>query len=159
MARLAVMREHARLGSRILLVTAFLLALGACAPLPPGEPAEFERTRTFDVNPAEAWARILEFMAAKGIQLKALERESGVIYAEELMTRDERLADCGRGRSWTPLDQTALTMNVYVRHNGTGSKVTVNTRYKQMYSSGLDQRFVLCNSTGALEEELFAALQ
>jgi hypothetical protein len=136
-----------------------LLALLACAPLPPTQPPDFQRTRTVALAPDAAWARILEVMADKRIQLKAVERESGVIYAEELIARDPRLADCGRGRSWTALDQTALTLNVFVRENGGGSKVTINTSFKQMYSSGLDQRFVLCHSTGALEEEIFAALR
>jgi hypothetical protein len=135
------------------------LAIAACAPIPPVETPGIQRTRSFALAPDAAWARILEVMADKRIQLKAVDRESGVIYGEELIPRDPRLADCGRGRSWTALDQTALTLNVFVRENGGGSKVTVNTSYKQMYSSGLDQRFVLCQSTGALEEEIFAALR
>jgi hypothetical protein len=135
------------------------LAVCACAPIPPAAAPDIQRTRTFALAPDAAWARLLEVMADQRLQLKAVERESGVIYAEELIARDPRLADCGRGRSWTPLDQTALTLNVFVRENGSGSKVTINTSFKQMYSSGIDQRFVLCHSTGALEEEIFAALR
>ena len=151
------MRIQQRL--RSLLFPLLAVTALACAPLPPAVAPDFQRTRSFDLEPPEAWTRILEVMARKGIQLKAIERESGVIYGEELIPRDPRLADCGRGRSWSPLDTTALTLNVFVRRNGSGSKITVNTKYKQMYSSGLDQRFVLCHSTGVLEDEIFAALQ
>jgi hypothetical protein len=47
---------------------------------------------------------------------------------------------------------------VFVRPEGGGSRVTVNSRFTQMYASGLDARPVLCNSTGALEGKIFAAL-
>jgi hypothetical protein len=135
------------------------LLLAACAPLPPEERPGPERTRTVALGFDETWRRVLDSVADEGIPLKEVARESGVLYAEGLIPRNPALADCGRGRSWSALPQTALAVNVFVRPDGSGTRVTVNARYTQMYASGLDQRFVLCRSTGALEERIFAALR
>jgi hypothetical protein len=134
-----------------------LLAL-ACAPTAPVSRPNFERTRQVALAPDDAWRRILEFLASEGILIRSVDRASGVLYAEQLMDRDPSLADCGSGGSWRALPQTALSLNVFVRPNGSGSRVTVNSRFTQMYASGIDARPVLCFSTGALEGRIFGAL-
>jgi len=143
---------------RTALAALAVLLLAACAPNGPQSHPSFERTRQVALSPDDVWRRTLDFLAAEGILIRSADRTSGVLYAEQLMDRDPSLADCGSGGSWRALPQTALSLNVFVRAEGGSTRVTVNTRFTQMYSSGMDARPVLCVSTGALEGKLFAAL-
>ncbi len=142
-------------------MTAALLvaALVGCTPLPPTATADFKQTRQVEIDFDGAWQRIIDQLANEPIPIKALERSSGVIYAQGLVPSDSGMADCGRGRGWKAIDQTAVNLNVFVRQAPTATAITINARFTQVYVSGPDSRVILCVSKGTLEERIFDSLR
>lgn len=115
----------------------YALALGACyKPVPPGAAV------THDVTPVTAsfgrtWDAVIDVFAAKNIPIKAMERASGFISAEQasipLQTREEAdyaltLADCGSVGRIQLIPATA-TYNVVVRGDSARSTVNVSVKY------------------------------
>jgi hypothetical protein len=138
-----------------------LIALGLAGCVGPRGPTHsyYIESETIIQRPVDdTWEQLIDWLADQPLQIKGLERESGVLYAEGLLAPELGWADCGGSGSWYPLDLLA-TLNVFVRPTPEGARVTVDARFARLYGSGGDRRLVQCVSTGRLEAATLAALR
>jgi hypothetical protein len=130
------------------------ICLMSCAT--PPKQAIFDKTKTFDMSKDAVWEDLLSFFTSNNIQIKTIEKDSGVIYAERSGV-DATMADCGD----VPLAVEVLrsgTLNVFVRSVGSKTQVTVNSDFKvtRMFDN---QTYVQpCNSTGLLEKSILESI-
>lgn len=130
---------------------------------------QVNNVRQYPVSKDVLWDRVIRYFATSNIQVKTVAKDSGVIYAERLITgsvptewsargRIGDLADCGKDFMAIPAAQ-AMQFNVYVRELGAGlSSATVTVTYVESYQ-GMNTMYgyyepppaVNCNSTGVLE--------
>ncbi len=62
---------------------------------------QFEKSRTYSASPDQVWEGVMQYFTANNIQIKTLERESGVVYAE--MVYPNQLGACAIGCfCWAP---------------------------------------------------------
>ncbi|MGH2343511.1 hypothetical protein ACRC7T_18755 [Segnochrobactraceae bacterium EtOH-i3] len=138
------------------LAVASVIALAACAS-PPKETV-FDKSNTFAVSKDVAWERLIMFFTENNIQVRTIEKDSGVIYAEKTGF-DNGYADCGTNMLAPDLSRTA-TFNVFVRPVGGGkTQVTVNSEYK--VTRQFDGKFFVneCKSTGLLESRILTTIR
>lgn len=133
-----------------------LLGAGCVGPSGPVVSYAVERERVAAGSFGDVWDALLDTLSDSPLQIRGIDRQSGVLYAEGLIDPALGWADCGRPGWWHPQDQIAI-VNVYVRDAAPGTRVLVNARFQRLYSSGGDRRLVQCTSTGALERDLLAA--
>jgi hypothetical protein len=148
--------------------TAVLAAftLSACTPSLP-EVFNIKKFEVIDSPQELVWDRLIRHFAVNNIQIKTIDRLSGVVYAEKQFATPTiewegrgkigELADCGKSYTEIPfLDQ--LEMNVYVKALGAKTEVTVTTSFKQVFQPGGLRAQADCNSTGRLEREILDAM-
>jgi hypothetical protein len=124
------------------------LLLTACVPTPPTPPPPRPGTAV-NASFSKAWDATIDQFAERTIQIKTLDRSSGLIIAESQPVgasfRTE-LADCGTVNH-QPIMATAATWNVLVRGDSTRTTVKATVRFVPALSSGL------CYSRGVWETE------
>ena len=121
----------------ILLSLAALLYIGTsgCAfYAPPATPAP--RTATpVGASFATTWDALIDVFAERHIQIRAVDRASGVLVAEPLLLRDspDSAADCGRGKFLTLTPRaTDAVWNVLVRGDSSTSTVKASVRFSRV---------------------------
>lgn len=127
-------------------------------------PAEysFEKTRTYNQSKNKTWEKLMEYFTDNGVPIKNIEKDSGIIYAENIYGgQDTNLyADCGQ-HGLTQLTSSKFEMNVFVKSVGASkSKATANlkvTGAKQF--GGHPPIIVQCSSKGIIEERILEALK
>lgn len=139
---------------QIMAALAALFAVTSCAT-PPKETA-INNSRTYSISKDEAWERLLTFFTGNNIQIKTIEKDSGVIYAERAIV-DTSMADCGQRPFAQELGRTA-TMNVFVRAVSAGTQVTVNTSFSVNRRFDNQTWTDQCSSTGSLETQVLASV-
>ena len=126
------------------------LSLSACAT--PPKKIAFEKSRSYSLSKDAAWERLLGFFTSNNIQIKTIEKDSGVIYAERTLS-DASMADCGQNALAGEIGRP-VTLNVFVRQVGEKTDVTVNTDFKVIRifdgATWSDQ----CHSRGVLERSV-----
>lgn len=138
-------------------LAAALCALGsACAPTATApQLTVFEKTRTYAKPKDQAWAAVLAYFTRNNISVKVLEKDSGVIYAENASFATD-LADCGQSRA---LEISRLaSLNVFVRPTGGGTEVSVNTKFSLVRTMEGQTWNVECFSRGILEREILDSI-
>ncbi len=128
--------------------------LSACAT-PPKE-VQFVKARSFAMSKDAVWDSVLHYFTANSIQIKTIEKDSGVIYAER-SRYDASMADCGE----VPLSQEVsriATLNVFVRPAGNLVQVTVNTDFNVVRVFDNQSWTDRCFSTGVLEGQILSAI-
>jgi hypothetical protein len=156
---------------RLIAVAAFAVVLAGCVT--PAQTFTFERSREYSASKDVVWERLMRYFATNSIQIKTLEKASGVVYAERQFSGNapvewsERgrigdLADCGKDFMAIP-EMHAMTLNVFVRDlPGGRSSATVNVLFHETYAdaSGWGDRPAprQCNSTGEMERRVLDEL-
>lgn len=132
---------------KFITLPAILFLLAACATAP--QQTAFANSRFYDMPFDEAWEGVISFFTANGIQIRTIEKASGLIYAEQALS-DPAFADCGSGG--LAIDIENLTsFNIFVREDGGRTSVTVNADFKIIREFDRRRITVQCLSTGTLE--------
>jgi hypothetical protein len=127
--------------------------------MPPHEHA-VDNSRVFSRDFEGTWTSVIQFFTTHNIQIKTIEKASGVIYAERSYAASSDAApyaDCGSAGLWVVLS-TSVQFNVFVIKDGVSTKVTVNTTFKQQRQFQSTVMTVECTSTGGLEQQVLSAL-
>ena len=130
-------------------------ALSACVAGP--KPTQFENSRIYPMSIDDVWPSIIEFLARYSMQIKTIEKDSGIIYAERTQA-GEGFADCGTTILAVEVGRPA-TVNIFVRANGAATEVTVNTVFT--VARAFDGRVFsdACLSTGVLETAILDSIR
>ena len=150
----------------VALITSVFLT--ACETLPIIQ-HPVETQRDFDASKERVWAGLMVYFTTAGIQIKTIEKASGIIYAEQIAAGRDRSVDtlmhCGFYLE-IPVE-SVIGFNVFVRSGPQLTTVSVNTSFFRTWLSypspnigHPDRRFGnyqhqtkrSCTSTGALEQ-------
>lgn len=136
--------------SQPILMTVFLCS---CATAPVQHRVESQRN--FDAPPEKVWAGLMDYFTSNNIQIKTIEKDSGVIYAEQLYigqdTAVDHIADCGKYTLEIP-EQTNVSFNVFVREEKPVT-VNVNASFSRVWRFGnYPPTKRSCTSKGTLEK-------
>ena len=152
---------------RKLILSLLILFIGCsfigCGSLPKVYSVDSERE--FNAPLDIIWEGVIDFFTGYSIPIKTIEKDSGLIYAENqyspslaMASQDPSAfygwADCGKiGLFAKPLG-TSLSLNIFVRDHDQENQTTVsiNVVFSGIAPKGLS---VPCNSTGKLEEAIF----
>jgi predicted small lipoprotein YifL len=137
-----------------------LAALAACGQYVPPAPAAPRSGTTVNAPFAKTWEATVDVFAERNIQIKTIDRASGIIAAEpqSLTTiAADSLADCGHSSTGGALQDRmarteSATWNVLVR--GDSTKATVKATVRFAFVSGLNGQTYECSSTGRWEKAL-----
>lgn len=133
----------------------FVIGLVGCATAP--VPTDFDNNRVFSKSKDEVWTKLVAFFATNNIQIKTIEKDSGVIYAER-SAFDEAIADCGSAGLMQYVSSVAA-FNVLVIPQGGLTSVTVTSDYKVSRVGAYNTMTVTeCLSTGVLERRILDAI-
>lgn len=134
---------------------ALLSVLSSCAT--PPKVSQFEKSRTYALSKDVVWERLLGFFTANSIQIKTIEKDSGVIYAERAMA-DGSMVDCGQPGLAIEVGRPG-SLNVFVRSVGSSTEVTVNTQFTSLRQFDAQTFTTPCHSTGALEKQILDSIK
>ena len=145
-------------------LTLMALAVASCVSTP-DTPNVYvvANQRTYERPYDNVWRHLMGFFAEGRLQIKTVEKASGIVYAENLTYREDAFADCGDpGRAEDVVGGSAA-LNVFVeppRQGTTTTRVIVNTKFTQRREDhDLSRTTVDCNSTGVLENALLDHLE
>jgi hypothetical protein len=135
-----------------------MLALAACAPKPPGEPAPGEAAVVAAPFGA-TWDAVIDVMASQNIPISTMERASGFVATTSLSVGPEgkAWADCGYNGIAHPVPAQA-TYNVRVRELRDSSTVQVTVRWSTGGTSSFDP-VRECSTTGIWEKQFAEAVK
>lgn len=136
------------------LMTLSAATLTSCAT--PPKKVNFDNSRTYASSKDAVWEAVISFFTKNNIQIKTIEKDSGVLYAERSSV-DESMADCG-DFPLAPEIERSGTLNVFVRHLQSGTEVTVNTEFKDVRIFDNKTFTNSCNSTGLLEKNILDSI-
>lgn len=136
----------------LFLPISFFLFSCATAPVK----TEFNNTRQYSLSKDAAWEKVIEYFASNNIQIKTLEKESGIIAAEPGTVPSEFL-NCGKPGLAIPRNSFGVA-NVFVKSTGSSSTVTVNASYKQTREIDRRRFNVDCFSTGVFEQNVLDSI-
>ena len=141
---------------------AIVIALPVAGCYTPPTQRDVEHSRAFSASYDVVWAGIIKQFSSSNIQIKTIEKASGIIYAERsiLGLGYKEFADCGNPGLLAPGPVTA-SFNVFVqREEGDEPRirVTVNSSYSQMLRWENAVKYVDCVSTGALEAKILDSI-
>ena len=146
-----------------LLSLPIIFLITACVTLP--TEYSFKAQRTFNTSSDIVWSALMQFFTENNIQIKTIEKDSGVIYAERIYSStagnqssiSDAWFDCGNSDMETPVSST-LSLNVFVRDDLKldNTNTSINVAFSQKWHSHWtgDYRMVQCNSTGVLEHTI-----
>lgn len=140
---------------RVFAALAVGAALTGCGT--PPKSYSFDRSKTYPISKDEAWERLLGYFTSNNIQIKTIEKDSGVIYAERAVV-DAAIADCGDGGLAVDVARSG-GLNVFVRSiSARETQVSVNSDYK--ITRMFDGQVIIgqCNSTGFLERQILSSV-
>lgn len=132
---------------RLATIVASALVMAGCATAPGVHTVQ--NTRTYQMPYDQAWENVVSFFASRNIQIKNIAKDSGVIYAESARF-DDSMADCGKPGLFQIVGRKA-NFNVFVKHAGNGTQVSVNTDFSETRRFENNVVTVQCNSYGTLE--------
>lgn len=130
--------------------------LAGCAT--PPKHYSVDTSRTYSASYEQVWSRLIVFLAQRNIPLKAIAKDSGVIYAEALRF-DEGQADCGGAGMLKPIARLAR-FNVLVQPADGQQLVSVNINFTETRYSSFDYSThqVECRSKGVIEKDILNAI-
>ena len=142
---------------------AALAVLSGCATAP--AVYQFDNSDVMDADFAETWESTIDYFSSRNIQIRTIERDSGLIYAERMYaggydSATGGYADCGSQPMYTPT-RSSISFNVFVRSvDEESTRVTVTTSFSQTLVMGSYPPIqVECNSTGLLETSVLRAIK
>jgi len=138
------------------IATVLLAAFIASCATPPKQ-TSFDNSQTYDLSKDRVWESLLSFFTSNNIQIKTIEKDSGVIYAERSSV-DRSMADCGEVPLAAEIARSG-TLNVFVRPVGARTQVTVNSEFKVIRMFDNQTFTAPCNSTGLLERSILESIK
>ena len=152
-----------RAATGILMAAALLSACTAVAPA-----FDVDRERRIAASERLVWEGLMDYMTRNGIEIKTLERDSGVVYAEKMYGGPDDLgglAHCPEKWHVLAAGRTTAAFNVLVAdvddleiysQLDLGTTMAVNTRFsRQVYAFPGFWGTQTCDSTGVLEHAVF----
>lgn len=140
--------------------SASTLSLSGC--ITPPAPHDFQNSQTYAEPFDLVWRKTVQFFSSNNIEIKTIDKSSGVIYAEfGNVPVDNTFMDCGQhGLEIVVAD--AGQFNVFIVSNGGNSTTaTINDDFQQTRTtiSNTNQTFIVkCSSTGVLEQQILSSL-
>ena len=119
-------------------------------------------SETYNADFDTTWSRLVQFFAAHNMQIKTIDKASGVLSAEQAFATGSdygRYADCGQPGPTLRIVGTGGSLNVFVVEENKSIRVTVNTVFRQRRQFENNLTTVDCTSTGALEQQILVALR
>jgi hypothetical protein len=151
-----------RIIALLLLVAVFVMS-GCGTVVPPKKYTVIDKM-TIDSNFDETWSKTIKWFAINNINIKVLEKDSGIITAESSYLNTDYF-DCGiipytqlldvLGRYNVMVEADGNKSNVIFTLNGTGTITKVNGFGDPIGSSYP----TACNSIGTLESSFFKSLE
>jgi hypothetical protein len=138
------------------IAVALLASVIASCATPPKQ-AVFDKSQSYDMNKDFVWESLLSFFTSNNIQIKTIEKDSGVIYAERSSV-DRTMADCGEAPLTAEIARSG-TLNVFVRPTGAKTQVTVNSEFKVLRMFDNQTFTAACHSTGLLERSILDSIK
>jgi hypothetical protein len=134
----------------------FFIAAGlaGCATEP--QRTQFNNSAVIAKKKDVVWESLLDYFTRNNIQIKTIEKDSGVIYAERA-SFDPGMADCGEAPIALEMVRSA-SFNVFVRPQQGGTQVSVNTTFAIVRSFDNQSWKTECFSTGTLERAILSSL-
>lgn len=133
------------------------MALGLAGCVTPAVKTDFRNSAVVARPEAQVWADLIGYFTSHQIQIRTIERDSGVIYAERALF-DPVFASCDHDPTLTEISGT-VTMNVFVRPlSPNQTQVTVNADFHQIGTLGRTDYNLDCFSTGVLEAQILRAV-
>ena len=103
------------------------------------------------------WTRIIQWFTTNQVQIRTIDKSSGVIYAERASGAGSDFVDCGTPGITVPVARP-ISMNVFVQEiDPRKTSVTVNVTATETRTLDTSSFQVQCNSTGRLERQVLAA--
>ena len=151
-----------------------LLGLVGCSTTP--QTFQVDKSRLMSQSFDDSWAKTVRFFASNSIDVKTIEKDSGVIFAETqrsgLSKAETKSGDividglvvgsCGKSLLAPPSNRV-IKFNVFMVPQVSKTKVTVNTTMieNRLRSDGFSTSnvTVACNSSGAFEKALLDYIQ
>lgn len=137
------------------------LTLAGCATMP--KIYDVQSDRTFNASFDDTWDAVIEYFAENNIPIRTIEKDSGVIYAEQMFATGYDVsfldyADCG---GLALADSRRAQFNVLVREaSDVTTRVRVTTEFVEARRDFWGQSIsVVCNSTGAMEDAVLTSVQ
>src|SRR3972149_2690182 len=127
-----------------------IVMLASCATAP--ATYNYEKSKSYSRTYDQIWEDVIGFFASRNIQIKTIEKDSGVIYAETNRF-DEKLADCGHPGIASVVTRT-VSLNVFVMRSERDPKVNVNTKFIETRQFDRSIWTVECNSKGVIEQAI-----
>lgn len=133
-----------------------VLLVGCVAPIQYDSIA-IDNIEYYEAPKDEIWMKLMRYLTTNRIQIKTIDKESGIIYAENLHIDPSQWGqNCKSGLLETENGGVA-TLNVFVAEFEPGvTSVTVNAFILRRIGSALTTR--ACPSNGKLEDMIFGAL-
>ena len=148
---------------RLLAIVAIVVVVAGCATQM--KTYEFARDREFAASRDVVWSQLMDYFTRHNIQIKTIEKDSGVVYAERSYGPADKefsaFADCGIGPGTNPAGRGTISFNVFVTDGISGqdkTRVTVNSIFEMpvlvyaVFANVPEDR--LCNSKGILEKQI-----
>lgn len=141
---------------RLAFIVIGLLLISACATAP--STYGIDNSRVYNKPYDEVWSDVMGFFTTSNIQIKTVEKESGIVYAESMRFTDQQ-ADCG-----TPginkVVGRQMSLNIFVKENSDNqTAATVNTNFIETRRFADQPAFAVeCNSKGTVEAAILSSL-
>lgn len=142
------------------LATALLASMLATGCATPPKPTAFDNSLTINRSKDQVWESVISYFTANNIQVKTIEKDSGVIYAERQSfdTRSGVLADCGKSAIEVDVGST-VSLNLFARAvSPSVTEVTVNAQFQVVRMFDRATQTYPCLSKGVLEAEILKAI-
>lgn len=141
----------------IILLHAICLGLTVAAGCASGPQTHtFEKSAVIDRPYESTWGALMQWFTSGQVQIKTIDKSSGVIYAERGLAGDD-IADCGKRGIATAVARP-MSMNLFIQSMGADkTRVTVNVSVSETRKFDTNTWQAPCNSTGRLEQQIFAA--
>lgn len=144
---------------KIAATVVFCLVLAGCSTAP--QPRSITRAQTYAMPKDAVWQEVMAWFTSNQIQIKTIEKDSGVVYAERLYDLTSGQADCGEPGVDLPIERLGQ-FNVFVREaDANHTEVTVNANFIERRRDGWTGAYktINCVSTGGVESSILGAIQ
>lgn len=146
------------------LLIGLLAVLSGCSTYKPAAFKDVENEKLFNVSYETAWSRIVSYASSNGMNIKTIDKSSGLIAFER--AGDSNFSNlhlnCGSGSTGLVVGAYApVTLNMFVQKSSESqTKVKVNL-FGHISFSGMYNTHVThpCYSRGSFENEIFCAVE
>lgn len=129
----------------------------SCATAPKIRPEDVQKKFHVEVPFDVAWTAVIGTFADLNLPIANLEKDSGLIMTDWVRFPED-FCDCGSAPLAIEISRQGK-FNVFVKREGTGVSLTVNTTYEVVREVMDTRANVRCVSTGRLEQTIHERVQ